>query len=247
MSSYTPLDSQAHRNLRIKVDKNFSHSAEFNLVALGFNEIASIGGCMPIVVTTNDTNHYHTLAAVVGWPEFGNVYCSDTEWMGHAVPLSIQSHPFNYAVEQDKLTVLFDEKSPLITNNSREGDSALFASDGSPSTSLKQFQSMLSNLASGSQQASAFIQALTDLKLLTNLSTTLHFENGETRQSTGLMTINEDTLAQLNADIIHQLHTQGLLVAINAMMLSLRQYNRLVQLTKNAYNPVVKIGLKTSD
>ena len=158
MSSYTPLDSQAHRNLRIKVDKNFGHNAEFNLVSLGFNEIASIAGCMPIVVTANDTNHSHTLAAVVGWPEFGNVYCSNTEWMGHAVPLSSQSYPFNYAVEQDKLTVLFDEDSPLVSNNSSEGASALFASDGSPSASLKQYQSMLSNLASGSQQASAFIQ-----------------------------------------------------------------------------------------
>ena len=83
--------------------------------------------------------------------------------------------------------------------------------------------------------------------MLSNLSITLHFENGEPRESTGLMTINEDKLAQLNADIIHQLHTQGLLMTINAMMLSLRQYNRLVQLTKNANNPVVKIGLKTTN
>ncbi|MDO6566675.1 SapC family protein [Alteromonas sp. 1_MG-2023] len=263
MPTYITLDSKAHKKLAIRVDKNFGHAAKFNLVSLGFNEIATISGCMPVVVTTDDTNTPQKLAAVVGWPEFGNLFCSDTleadnlpankhysddeQWQGHAVPLSIQTYPFNYAIEKDKLTVLFDQDSSLFTANDSASPSPLFASDGSPSATLKQYRSMLANLASGSAQATAYVKALLELELLSPLSITLHFKNGDTRESNGLMTINEEKLAQLDANTIHKLHTQGLLVAINAMMLSLRQYNRLVQLTRRAENPIVKIGLKTAN
>lgn len=257
MSTYIPLDSKTHKDLAIRFDKSFSHAANFNLVNLGFNEIASISSCMPVVVTAKDANTPETLAAVVGWPEFGNLFCGDKtardkQWHGHAVPLSIQSYPFNYAVEKEKLTVLFDSNTPSLidrdtTTSSSTTTAPLFASDGTPTVTLKQYQSMLANLASGGAQANAYINALNELSLLSPLSVTLHFKNGDVRESSGLMTINEEKLAQLDADTVHKLHTQGLLVAINAMMLSLRQYNRLVQLTQSADNPIVKIGLKTTN
>ena len=246
MPEYAPLDSKAHKNLAIEVDKNFSHSAAFNLVSVGFNEIASISGCMPIVITAKDTNTPGTLAAVVGWPEFGNLFCGDKQWQGHAIPLSIQSYPFNYAIDGDKLTVLFNQESALLASDTGRA-SPLFASDGSPTATLKQHQSMLANIASGTAQASTFVDALYKLELLSPLSITLHFQNGETRENHGLMTINEEKLALLDANAIHKLHTQGLLMAINAMMLSLRQYNRLVQLTQTTKNPIVRIGLKTAN
>jgi len=256
MPAYAPLDSKAHKNLAINIDNNFSHATEFNLVSLGFNEIASISGCMPVVVTAKDANTPEKLAAVVGWPEFGNLFCDDSQhgvqpsgdkkWQGHAIPLSIQSYPFNYAIEGDKLTVLFNQESTLLVTDTTSS-LPLFASDGSPTATLKQYQSMLANIASGSAQANAFVDALNKLALLSPLSITLHFQDGVTRESHGLMTINEERLALLDASTIYELHTQGLLVAINAMMLSLRQYNRLVQLTQNTENPIIKIGLKTAN
>jgi hypothetical protein len=84
------------------------------------------------------------------------------------------------------------------------------------------------------------------LNLLSPLDVTLHFDDGTTKVISDLLTINESQFASLSAEHIFDLHSQGLLLAINAMMLSLRQYNRLVQLTQDTDNPIKKVGMKLS-
>ena len=243
--SFTPLDTINHRELAITPDTGFNHASSFNLVNLGFNEIASISGCMPVVIAPDKQGNPSTLAAVVGWPEYGNVFCSNNQWLGHAIPLSIQTYPFNYALKEHGITVLIDPSAPLFCKSDKPNSHPLFASDGSATSTLKQYQSMLASLATGTQQASLFLKSLIELELLSPLTISLHFSNGERHENIGLFSINEPKLAKLDADTVYKLHKQGMLIAINAMMLSLRQYNRLVQLTQHSNNPIVKISLKT--
>ena len=56
--------------------------------------------------------------------------------------------------------------------------------------------------------------------------------------------INEEKYAQLEADTVLQFHKEGISMAINALLLSLRQYNRLVQLTQSFDDPAMKVGIK---
>ncbi|NDV90364.1 hypothetical protein GTH32_04035 [Alteromonas sp. 345S023] len=241
--TYVPLDSTQHKHYSIVQDNSYSHAKDFNLVNVGFNEIASLSGCMPLAVAVDDTEHPHALVAVVGWPQFGNVFCGQQEWLGHALPLSIQSYPFNYALGEQKFTVLLDESAPCVSPDTSVGV-ALFSTDGQPSSLLKAQQSALSSLVAGQQQAQAFLKVLRELGLLTRLSVSITRQDGEVHEAANLLSINEEKLAELNADTLLQLHQQGILMAINAMMLSLRQYNRLVQLTRTNENPIEKVGLK---
>lgn len=241
--AYTPLDSVQHKNYRIAQDSRFSHASKFNLVSIGFNEIAALSGCMPVVVAVNEQGQPQALVAVVGWPEFGNVFCGQQEWLGHALPLSIQSYPFNYSLGENKFSVLIDESAPCV-NPQDESGKPLFSSDGQPTPTLKTMQNALSNLVSGQQQADAFLAILNEHELLTTLSVAVTRQDGEVIETANVLSINEDRLAQLDAETIVQLHQQGILMAINAMMLSLRQYNRLVQLTRTRENPIDKVSLK---
>lgn len=246
-TSYIAIDTIEHRHLAILPDDTFSHASSFNLVNLGFNEIANIAGCMPVVVVPNKQGIATTLAAAVGWPEYGNVFCSQEQWLGHTVPLSIQTYPFNYALKEQAITVLIDPLAERICDRSTPNAQPLFAHDGTPTATLKKYQNMLTTLATGAQQAAVFINTLIELELLIPLTINLHFSDGETRESSGLLTINESKLIHLDRDTVYKLHTQGMLVAINAMMISLRQYNRLVQLTQTFNNPVVKVSMKTTN
>ncbi len=243
--NYIALDSVAHKSYCVIPDDRFSHSAAFNAVALGFNEIASIAGCMPILVAPDLLGAPEKLIAVVGWPETGNVFCGRNHWKAHAVPLSIQCTPFNYGLENERLTVLVDEASERFVASTQNHSQPLFSGDGTPSQFLKQVQSQLSNLALGQQQAQMMIQALSDLDMFIPLSLTRTFADGKQDTTSDLLTIDEEKLVNLNADTIYELHKNGLLMAINAMILSLRQYNRLVQLTQGSDNPISRITLKT--
>ncbi|WP_421133235.1 SapC family protein [Alteromonas sp. A079] len=244
MPNYTLLDKSDHSAATLDSDDSFSHAKHFNVVTVGFNEIASISGCMPLVVTTDVSTNTRSLATVVGFEEFGNVFCNGDKWMGHAVPLSIQCYPFNYAIEDNGVSMLIDTSSVRFSSAGSNQANRLFASDGEATGLLKRYQSMLADLVTGQQQSASFLSILDSLDLLSPLDVTLHFEDGTTKIISDLLTINESQFASLTAEQVFDLHSQGLLLAINAMMLSLRQYNRLVQLTQGTDNPIKKVGMK---
>lgn len=243
LPTYVPLDSTRHKHYSIIQDNSYPHAKDFNFVKIGFNEVASLSGCMPIAVAVSDTGHPDALVAVVGWPQFGNLFCGQQAWLGHALPLSIQSYPFNYALDEQKFTVLLDESAPCVSSDFSAG-AALYSTDGKPSPMLKAQQNALSNLVTGQQQADAFLKILIELDFLTPLLITITRNNGDVHEAANLLSIDEEKLAELNADTLLKLHQQGILMAINAMMLSLRQYNRLVQLSRTRDNPIEKVGLK---
>lgn len=121
-----------------------------------------------------------------------------------------------------------------------------FPSDGEPTRTLKHYQACLSNLIEGQQQTHTFITILKQHGLLSPLSVTLTLKDGQTVTSTDLLSINEEKFAKLDEATIFRFHQQGITMAINAMLLSLRQYNRLVQLTQRFDNPAEKVSIKLS-
>ncbi|WP_394223399.1 SapC family protein [Alteromonas gracilis] len=240
---FVPLDPIKHKDVRLIHDDAFSHAEAFNFVNVGFNEIATLSGCMPLVIIDTEQGSPLTLACCLGFEGFGNVFCSGQKWLGHAVPLSIQCHPFNYAIDEHKVKVLIDESCKRVTQDTNNS-TALFSSDGQPSSLLKQQQENLATLLNGQQQAQAFVDVLKQHDLLSPLSISITLNSGQTLHTHGLYSIDENKFAQLKPETVIQFHKEGISMAINAMLLSLRQYNRLVQLTQTFEDPAMKVGIK---
>ena len=74
---YVHLDPTKHNDIRLIDDSSFSHAEDFKLVNIGFNEIASLSGCMPLVLVKSGNDETLTLACCVGIEELGNVYCGE--------------------------------------------------------------------------------------------------------------------------------------------------------------------------
>lgn len=239
-SQFVPLDAEMHRHLGVIEDAGFSHSERTGLVSIGLHELFDVASCMPVVLI-DDNASAGVLSAMLGFNAEQNLFCQHGQWLGHAVPVHLRSHPFALGVNNGQLALLVDVNSSGVAES---GGIRLFASDGSLMPYSKQVKGLLEDLMLGYRQAQRFVERLSHLGLLAPLTISVHYTDGNTQRIDGCHSINEQVFMRLSSDQLLALHQEGYLMAINAMMLSLRQFNRLVQLSKTSPFSVASVDLQ---
>ena len=241
-TNYIPLDKEKHSALKINLKHNFDFAHKTHLSAVTLREYAQIASCMPMVfINDPQSGNYHGVAMLGLEPE-QNLYVKDGKWQAHAVPLNIQRFPFDVRPDGDKLGVYIDENSDLISDDGE----ALFTESGEPTEFLKNRQQMLGDIANSEMATQRFIKQLQELELLEPLDMIVHYADGQTRNVTGVTTISEARVNELDDDKILDLKKTGFLGAIYAMLLSLGQLNRFVTLSADTDKPIRAIQLKTA-
>ena len=91
-------------------------------------------------------------------------------------------------------------------------------------------QNSLGRLYENEKMTENFIKELEENDLLQELELKIDLSTGEKKKLTGLFTVNEDKIKALADDKVLDFHKRGLFVPIYAMLGSLAQMNRLVQL-----------------
>jgi len=241
-TNYIPLDKNKHKDLHVKLNGDFAHVKDTHLAAASIREYAQIASCMPIIFIKDPKSDSIHSVAMLGIEQSINLFMLDGKWSGHVVPLNIQRYPFDVRPDGDKLGVFFDENSDLV---GKEGE-PLFTEDA-PSPFLDNRQKLLSELANSEMATRDFIKKIDDLGLLHPIVIRAQYVNGQQRNINGMMTISEKNLQALDADIIADLHKTGYLGAIYAILLSIGQLNRLVQLTQGSENPVRSLQLQPEE
>jgi hypothetical protein len=236
--NYIPLDKNKHKDLHVKHSGDFGHTKDAHIAAASLREYAQIASCMPIIFITDPQSETTHSVAMLGIDQGVNLFLKDEKWSGHVVPLNIQRYPFDVRPDGDKLGVFIDENSPLV---GKEGE-PLFKDDA-PSPYLENRQKLLSELANSELATRDFIAKIEELGLFDSIVMRAQYVNGQQRNINGMKTISEKRLQELDTDTILDLHKLGYLGAIYAVMLSLGQINRLVQLTQGRENPVRGIQL----
>jgi hypothetical protein len=156
------------------------------------------------------------------------------------VPLNIQRYPFDIRPDGDKLGVFIDENSDMIG----EQGETLFTKEGEASEFLKNRQQFLAELANSEMMNQRFIAKIVELNLLEEVQIGIQYESGQSRNITGINAVSEKKLHALSDEVILDLHKQGFLGAIYAMLLSLGQLNRLVELSVKTDMPVRSLQLR---
>lgn len=240
--NYIPLDKNKHKDLHVKLNGDFAHAKDTHLAAASLREYAQIASCMPIIFIKDPKSETTHSVAMLGIEQGVNLFMQDGKWSGHVVPMNIQRYPFDVRPDGDKLGIYIDENSDLV---GKEGE-PLFAEDA-PSPFLENRQKLLSELANSEMATRDFVKKLADLDLLDSIVIRAQYANGQQRNINGMQTISEKRLQALDADTIADLHKSGYLGAIYAVMLSLGQLNRLVQLTQGGENPVRALQLQAEE
>ncbi|MGS2719643.1 SapC family protein [Paraglaciecola aestuariivivens] len=240
--NYIPLDKNKHKDLKVKLSGDFAHAKDTHLAAASLREYAQIASCMPIIFIKEPKSNTTHSVAMLGIEQNNNLFMQEGRWAGHVVPLNIQRYPFDVRPDGDKLGVFIDENSDLVGT---EGE-ALF-SDDAPSKFLENRQQLLSELANSEMATRDFIKKIEELNLFDPIIVRAQYANGQQRNINGMLTISEKRLQELDADTVVELHKTGYLGAIYAVLMSLGQLNRLVQLTQKTENPVQALQLRLEE
>jgi hypothetical protein len=236
--NYIPLDKNNHKDLHIRSNNDFTHAKGTHLAAASLREYAQIAGCMPIIFIKDPKSDTTHSVAMLGIEQGVNLFMQNDKWSGHVVPLNVQRYPFDVRPDGDKLGVFIDENSDLV---GKEGE-PLFT-DGAPSPYLENRQKLLSELANSEMATRDFVKKIEELGLFDSIVIRAQYANGQQRNINGMQTISEKRLQALDADTVAELHKTGYLGAIYAILMSLGQLNRLVQLTQSSENPVRALQL----
>nr|WP_136250335.1 SapC family protein [Ningiella ruwaisensis] len=237
--NYIPLDKDKHGDLKIAKKTDFSYAAKTHLAAATIREYAQLAGSIPLVfIEDPNTKNIHSVA-MLGLEQGSNLYYAAERWQGPHVPLNIQRYPFDIRPDGDKLGVFIDENSEMFAD---EGI-ALFTESGEATDFLKNRQQFLADLANSEVQNQRFIKQLTELDLLEEIQLRVNYQSGQSRNVTGIMTVNEKRLLDLDDDKVLAMHKAGYLGAAYSMMLSLSQLNRLVELSNKTDNPIQSLQI----
>jgi hypothetical protein len=229
MSKFETLNTQKHRQLRVKAGYSAALGDAVMSVMTYPLEFRDIQNCYPILFTKDPKTGGFFAAALLGFEANQNLFLSDDGWDAPYVPALVQRQPFLIATggaDDDKPPVVsLDLEHPRVSED--EGE-ALFDGDGKPSEFLNRKVALLDKLHHGLQHGVGFIDALLQHELLEQITLDIAFNNGEKKSLQGFYSIAEERLYQLNGDVLESLNRAGYLQPVFMAVASLSRTRDLI-------------------
>lgn len=238
--NYVLLDKDVHKDIKIKPDATVSHAKQSHLIGVSVREFARASSAIPLVFIKDQSTDRYYVTGLYGLVEGVNYFVKEDGWKSHFAPMNLQRYPFDIRPNGNQLAIFIDENSLLV--NKEEGV-ALFNEDGTPSPGLESLQKLFGELVNSENLTREFIKQVTELDLIEEIRLGIRFADGEQRSLSGLCSVNEQKLLQLKDEDVLKLHRSGFLGALYAMLSSMGQLNRLVQMSQDTDKPVEAIQI----
>jgi len=230
MSQYEVLNSEKHRQIRIKTGYGAALGDAVMYAMTYPMEFRDIQGSYPILFTKEPNTGGFFAAALLGFEADQNLFLRDGGWDATYVPTLVQRQPFLIAKVGEGDTkppvVSLDLDHPRISQD--EGE-ALFDSGGEPTEFLKQKIGLLDKLHRGLQHGSGFINTLLQHELLVQVTLDIAFNDGSKKTLQGFYGIAEERLYQLKGDVLESLNQAGYLQPVFMAVASLSRVRDLIE------------------
>lgn len=236
MANFVPVRKESHQNLKLASKRDLAHLEGQHIVPVTAAEFAQASASFPIVFVKNPDSPRYRSVAMLGLEAAENLFYVDKKWSALSLPQGAGMTPFSLGLDPDRentLTACIDLDSPFV---GEDKDLALYEADGKESELLSNVQNSLGRLYENEKMTENFIKELEQNELLQELELNVDLANGEKKKLTGLFTVNEEKIKTLPDEKVVDFHKRGLFVPIYAMLGSLGQINRLVQLRNNSGN-----------
>ena len=237
MPNYELLNNVDHKDVRVITDRSARYGDDVHFVLTFPLEFRRVQSCYPIFFQKDASSGKFFPLALFGFEQGENLFLTDDGWDANYVPLMIRRHPFLIGQQEDatapdgkKLVVSIDMDSPRV--NKTEGE-AVFLPHGGNSDYLGAMTAVLEDIQIGHQINEEFVAALVEHDLIESVSMEIELDDGSKRQLLGLYTINEDRMAQLDAEALGRLHGRQFLLHIYMVFASLASFRTLID-KKNA-------------
>jgi hypothetical protein len=230
MSQYEVLNSEKHRQVRIKTGYGAALGDAVMYAMTYPMEFRDIQSCYPILFTKDPNTGGFFAAALLGFEADQNLFLRDDGWDAAYVPALVQRQPFliTKGAEGDSKppVVSLDLDHPRVSPD--EGE-VLFDSGGEPSEFLKQKIAVLDKLHQGLQHSSGFINTLLQHELLEQITLDIAFNDGTKKALQGFYCIAEERLYQLKGDALESLNQAGYLQPVFMAVASLSRVRDLIE------------------
>jgi hypothetical protein len=223
VTNIVPLDSRAHRQLRVQAGAAARHADQQRFVAVIVNEFPLLAVHYPILLSKDaDTGAFYC-GAMLGFDTGENLFLDDPRYRDVYRPLNLQRGPFFTA--GDELAIDLDSARIAAPG---EGE-ALFGESGEPTRYLESIMTLMRELRPGLERTRIFVSTLMTMKLIEPVTIDLGFDDGTKRQLIDLYTIDQPALRSLPDVAVLDLFRRGYLQLIYLMIASLKQIPVLAQ------------------
>jgi hypothetical protein len=168
-----------------------------------------------------------TLSALCAFESNKNLFVGE-QWEGGFLPTSVSSQPFVLinAENEKGYAVSLNTNHPAVSSSTGE---ALFQGD-KPSLYTQDKIRLLEATVQEDGLTYQALERLHKLELISDVDMVVEYQDGTKQAITGLATVNEQKLAQLDANATYELQKNGLLMLLHGMLMSLYQVNTLIRL-----------------
>lgn len=222
-----PFDKSRHRGLGVAPDAG-RFAAGLQAVFLTAREFPRASHDLPIVFA-RDAGKRVVSVAVTGIEPGRNLIQGDqAQWpAGVYCPAYVRRYPFYPAriagADDGRSTVCVDEQALAPST------SPFILEDGKPTPLWEHYERLLNEMDHAERETFALCERLEQLSILKWFEASLQPGSGRERRIRGLLRVDEEKLRRLPADTIQDLLVRGYLGSIHAHLISLDNFDRLLQ------------------
>jgi hypothetical protein len=235
MTRHVMLNNIAHKDLRVITRRAAEFGDNVATVMTVPTEFADVQREYPIFFRKDATTGEFISIALLGFAKNENLFLDENGWNAAYVPGVIARGPF-FIGFQERESAGEAKKDPVIhvdlddprVNNS-EGE-PVFLPQGGNSRYLERIASILNGINVGLGVSKAMFAAFTAADLIEPVKLEIKFNSEEQYDLLGLHTINQQKLANLDAETLHRLHRAGFLQGAFLVASSLNNVQRLIDL-----------------
>jgi hypothetical protein len=225
------LDSQAHRQKRLRLGLDVSVTKDMHVCFLGVSEFPQASADFPIIfLDTGDKDEagrmLMTPAVVFGLTQGENLMLEGDAWQARYVPAYIRRFPFfSAAVDQEGGQGVFVETTWSGFSDT-EGE-RLFDDEGQATEVLQGAIDFMKRFDDEVERTRRFCVRLMELDLLESMTANLTLADGSFMALNGFYTVKDTKLAELPDATVLEMHKNGMLMMLHAHMISLGQMRHL--------------------
>ena len=218
----SPLSSVDHATWKARRSDTAPFLAKQHAIPVTIDEFAVAQRHYPIIFSAGDNP---VPLALMGLNEGINTFVDDEgKLIGDVyVPAYVRRYPFLLArlrEDAEELSLCFDPTADAIGPYD-EGD-ALFE-DGKPTEAVQSILAFCEQFEQAGQRTTAFMQELTDQKLLMDGEVSIQMaDNEQPFIYRGFQMVNEEKLRELRGDTLRKMMKSGLLPLVHAHLFSLQ-------------------------
>lgn len=250
--SFEVLSETSHSHVSVVPEIDFSAFAYLTQTSVTVSEFAALSCSFPLffikdpqfgsfqsiaLLSLDSVESENEVTDTTATPPATPYFCHGDGRYIASLPASLMLHPFSLVhdpADEARLTMGINTNSQLMQPEGLP----LFNSDGSPTEYLQTVEQNLSQYFNDQLLTQNVTDQLVSLNLLQAFDVQVSYTNSgtsnneQTRTTTlkGLYNINEEQLMQLGDSDKLALFNNGVLAAVYAMLASISQLNRLIQL-----------------